>query len=146
MDDERPLGDRIVAAAYPSFYVADLAAAEAFYARVLGPTEFREGDNLVGFPLGDTWLTLFRTADGPHPHVPGPRNAEFAIQVKTPEDVDRLYGRLVDAGAKPLPGFEPKDTWMYRRMRFSCVDDPFGIRIDVLCPLPEAEPGPPPDA
>jgi hypothetical protein len=24
---------------------------------------------------------------------------------------------------------------MYEDMRFSCVDDPFGVRIDIYCPL-----------
>lgn len=144
MSDDGPLGDRIAGAAYPSFYVPDLAAAEAFYERILGPTEFREGDQLVGFKLGATWLTLFPTKLGPHSDVEGPRNAEFAIEVKTPEDVDRLYERLLACGAKPLKGFAPTDTWMYRKMRFACVDDPFGIRVDVFCPLPESDDGPDP--
>ena len=62
-----------------------------------------------------------------------PRNAEFAIQVETPEQVDVLYEKLIAAGAKDC--LKPEDTEMYDKMRFSCVDDPFGIRIDVICPL-----------
>ncbi len=28
----------------------------------------------------------------------------------------------------------PDDTKIYEPMRFACVDDPFGVRIDVYCP------------
>ena len=34
----------------------------------------------------------------------------------------------------------PEDTEMYEPMRFSCVDDPFGVRINVYC-LIEKEKG-----
>ncbi len=29
----------------------------------------------------------------------------------------------------------PADTKMYEPMRFACVDDPFGVRIDVYFPF-----------
>jgi hypothetical protein len=35
------------------------------------------------------------------------------------------------AGARPC--MAPRDTSMYEPMRFGCVDDPFGVRIDVYC-------------
>ena len=138
----RPHAARIVGAAYPSFYVEDLGAARAFYEQVLGPVEFREA-SLVGFRLGDTWLTLFAAKDGPHPGS-GPRGAEFAIRVREPADVDALHRALAALGAKTL--MPPQDTWMYERMRYTCLDDPFGIRIDVYCPLAptsDAAPGGP---
>jgi hypothetical protein len=28
---------------------------------------------------------------------------------------------------------------MYEPMRFACVDDPFGVRIDVYCPIEMGE-------
>ena len=30
---------------------------------------------------------------------------------------------------------KPTDTKMYEPMRFACVDDPFGVRVDIYCPL-----------
>lgn len=141
MSSDGPLGARIDGAEYPTFYVPDLASAKAFYEQVFGAVEYTENDDLLGIRLGDTWLTFFPTKLGPHPDVDGPRNAEFAVRMKSPGDVDALYARLVELGSKPLSGYEPKDTWMYRPMRFCCVDDPFGIRIDVFCPLPQTEAG-----
>jgi hypothetical protein len=58
---------------------------------------------------------------------------EFAIQVASPEEVDRLHQAFVSAGAKN--SWTPEDTRMYEPMRFSAVDDPFGVRIDIYCPL-----------
>ena len=77
-------------------------------------------------------MTVFPSKEG---NAPGknPRNMEFAIRVKSPEQVDVLHARLVDCGAKNA--WAPEDTEMYDRMRFACVDDPFGVRIDVYCPL-----------
>jgi len=62
-----------------------------------------------------------------------PRNAEFAIQVAAPDEVDALYQAFIDAGVKK--GWEPFDTEMYEKMRFSYIDDPFGVRIDIICPI-----------
>jgi uncharacterized glyoxalase superfamily protein PhnB len=87
---------------------------------------------IVGWRMGATWLTLFPSKESPHPGS-NPRNAEFAIQVATPDEVDALYQAFIEAGAKK--GWEPFDTEMYEPMRFSCVDDPFGVRIDIICPL-----------
>jgi hypothetical protein len=49
--------------------------------------------------------------------------------------VDVLYRRLLDLGSVVCR--EPEDTWMYEPMRFACVDDPFGVRIDIYCPIEE---------
>jgi hypothetical protein len=62
-----------------------------------------------------------------------PRNTEFAIQVEHPEQVDVLYKMFIDLGSKMCR--EPEDTWMYEPMRFGCVDDPFGVRVDIYCPI-----------
>ena len=51
----------------------------------------------------------------------------------SPADVDVLTQVLIDAGA--TPGWAPEDAKMYDPMRFAYVDDPFGVRIDVYCPL-----------
>jgi hypothetical protein len=53
--------------------------------------------------------------------------------VATPDEVDALYQAFIEAGAKK--GWEPFDTEMYEAMRFSFIDDPFGVRIDIICPI-----------
>jgi hypothetical protein len=132
MSDQESLANAIEGVAYPSFYVEDMEAADAFWSAICGPCTFKE-DKLLGWRLGDTWITIFPSEYGPHKDS-GPRNTEFAIRVKTPEDVDRLYAKMIELGStKHSP---PADTWMYSRMRFSCLDTPFGIRIDIICPLP----------
>jgi uncharacterized glyoxalase superfamily protein PhnB len=117
---------------FPSFYFKDFDAAIAFYTRVFGPPENDE-PRIKGWRMGDTWLTFFPSEDlGTDPDG-NPRNAEFAIQVAAPEQVDVLYQALIEAGAKSC--MQPKNTRMYDSMRYCAVDDPFGIRVDVYCPL-----------
>lgn len=123
----------IVSLNFPSFYIKDYDTAVAFYSRVFGPPQ-SDAPRIKGWKLGDTWLTLFPSEDMGHDPDGNPRNAEFAIQVAAPAQVDVLYNALLDAGAKTC--MEPKDTEMYDPMRFCCVDDPVGIRVDVYCPIP----------
>ena len=121
--------------AYVSLYFHAFEAAISFYTTVLGPPDTVTPDgNIQGWKFGNTWLTLFPSAIGTRPER-NPANAEFAILVPRPDDVDRLHEALVDAGATTV--MKPQDTWMYEPMRFCCVDDPFGARVDVLCPLPD---------
>ena len=44
-----------------------------------------------------------------------------------------MYRRLLDLGSVVCR--EPEDTWMYEPMRFACVNDPFGVRIYIYCPI-----------
>jgi len=123
---------RIVALNYVSLYVKDFSDAIAFYTQVFGPPEsVAESGKVVGWRMGSTWLTVFPSSAGTA-HDSNPRNTEFAIQVAAAEDIDRLYGALIGAGAKEC--MAPEDTTMYEPMRFACVDDPFGVRIDIYCP------------
>lgn len=124
---------QVVGLRFPSFYLKDFDQAVAFYTKIFGPPQYPE-PRIGGWHLGDTWLTLFPAEDLGHDANANPRNAEFAIQVATPEQVDVLYALLLEAGAKSIHA--PEDSRMYDKMRFSCVDDPFNIRIDVYCPLP----------
>ena len=82
--------------------------------------------------MGTTWLTVFPSRAGTDP-AGNPRNAEFAVQVATPAEVDLLHTTLTAAGARTV--MAPADTVMYEPMRYCCVDDPFGMRIDVYCPI-----------
>ncbi|HLF90483.1 MAG TPA: VOC family protein [Anaerolineales bacterium] len=122
----------ILSLKFPSFYLKDYDAAIAFYTKVFGPPENDE-PRIKGWKMGDTWLTFFPAEDMGTDPSGNPRNAEFAIQVATPGQVDVLYNALLEAGAKSCRA--PEDTRMYDQMRFCCVDDPFGIRVDVYCPL-----------
>jgi catechol 2,3-dioxygenase-like lactoylglutathione lyase family enzyme len=116
---------------YPSFYIRDYEKAIAFYTTVFGPPQ-NDDPRIKGWFIGDSWLTLFPAGDLGHDPDANPRNAEFAIEVTEPGDVDRLYEAMLAAGA--VDCMAPEDTRMYEQMRFCAVDDPVGIRIDVFCP------------
>lgn len=126
----------VVSLKFPSFYIRDYGTAIAFYTQVFGPPQSDE-PRIKGWKLGDTWLTLFPSEDLGHDPDANPRNAEFAIQVAAPEQVDMLYQALLEVGATDC--MKPEDTHMYEPMRFCCVDDPVGIRIDVFCPIPDSD-------
>lgn len=123
---------RIVGLDYVSLYIRDLADAVAFFTDVFGAPESSDEAGQYGWRMGRTWLTLFTGEAGTAPGS-NPCNTEFAIQVSAVDEVDRLHGALIDAGAKVC--MAPRDTRMYEPMRFACVDAPFGVRIDVYCPM-----------
>ena len=124
---------QIVGLNYVSLYLLNLNEAVVFYTKLFGPPEaVDEKGPLYGWRLGSTWLTLFKSDIGTVKES-NPRNAEFAIQVAEPGEVDRLYEAFLAAGAKKC--MVPEDTEMYEPMRFACVDDPFGVRIDMYCPI-----------
>jgi len=95
-----------------------------------------EDGKIYGWRMGTAWLTLFPSKEGTYKGS-NPRNSEFAIQVSKPEEVDVLQQLLINAEAKSC--WAPEDTSMYEEMRFSCIDDPFGVRIDVYCPLESSQ-------
>ncbi len=124
---------RIVDLNYVSLYLIDLPEAIAFYSEVFGaPEVVHKKPAIYGWRMGSTWLTLFPSSGGTRKES-NPTNSEFAIQVKAPREVDALYQALIAAGAEDC--MPPEDTEMYEPMRFACVDDPFGVRIDVYYPF-----------
>jgi catechol 2,3-dioxygenase-like lactoylglutathione lyase family enzyme len=124
---------QIVGLNYVSLYLLNLEEAVTFYTKIFGsPEAVDKKGPLYGWKLGSTWLTLFPSKIGTAKES-NPCNAEFAIQVAMPEEVDRLYETFLAEGATKC--MEPEDTEMYEPMRFCCVDDPFGVRIDVYCPI-----------
>ena len=128
---------QIVGLNYVSLYIKDFQVAIEFYSQVFGIPETADQEGQIyGWRMGSTWLTVFPSKTGTHKDS-NPRNSEFAIQVSAPNQVDALNQALVDAGAKNC--WTPEDTSMYEQMRFACVDDPFGVRIDVYCPLDKNE-------
>ena len=129
--NQRPY--RIVDLNYMSLYIEDYQAAIDFYTRVFGaPASIADNQSLHGWRLAATWLTVFPGKVGSSPNN-NPRNAEFAVQVSTVAEVDPLHQALIEAGSKTY--MPPEDTTMYEPMRYCCVDDPFGVRIDIYCPL-----------
>lgn len=129
---------RVVDLNYVSLYVSNLSEAITFYTQVFGPPQSvdTKGET-YGWRMGSTWLTLFPDSAGTHSGS-NPCNAEFAVQVSAPEEVDLLHQALIDAGARNY--WSPKETTMYEPMRFSCVDDPFGVRIDIYRPSQHTNP------
>ena len=130
-DTDKTRGYQVIDLNYVSLYLEDLEKGKAFYSKLFGPPVYKEG-GLYGWKMGATWLTLFPSSAGTSTGS-NPRNTEYAIQVDRPEQVDVLYQKLLDLGSKICR--KPEDTWMYEPMRFACVDDPFGVRIDIYCPI-----------
>ena len=125
----------IVGLNYISLYPADHAAVLAYYTQIFGPLDREDLDDGVwGWQMGSTWLTIFPGKFGTNPEG-NPQNIEFAIQVATPDEVNRLYHTFVAAGVKASQA--PTDTVMYEPMRYAYVDDLFGVRIDIYCPIPQ---------
>jgi len=122
----------IVGLSYVSLYLKDFDEAAEFYSQVFGPSTSVE-NHILCWPMGSTMLTIFPSEYG-SARGSNPRNTEFGIQVASPEEVDFL-----SVGAKGR--HQPEDTWMYETMRFACIDDPFGVRIDIYCPIPEEKAG-----
>jgi hypothetical protein len=110
-----------------TLYLEDFAAGVAFYAAVLGPPAYVEGDGTRGWPIGAGWLTLLR---GAHGH---PRNVELTLEVDTVEAAERLQAAFVAAGGRGSP---PADRLMYRPVRTCPVVDPFGTELMIVAPLP----------
>ncbi len=122
---------KIIDLNFISLYFLDLDEAVTFYTKIFGPPDQVDAkDPHYGWELGATWLTLFESKFGTAAES-NPHNTEFAIQVAEPAEVDRLHDALLAAGSKEI--HTPEDTEMYVPMRYCCVDDPFGVRIDVYC-------------
>jgi hypothetical protein len=113
-----------------TLYFADYDAAIAYYARVLGPPAYVEGDSTRGWPMGDGWLTLLRARSG------SPRNVEITLPVATPAEAERLQRAFLEAGGE---GPAPSDQLMYEPVRFCPVRDPFGTELVIISPLPDAQ-------
>jgi uncharacterized glyoxalase superfamily protein PhnB len=119
--------------------VSDMARSVAFY-RLLG-LDFPEGaenEQHVEAPLAggiryalDT-EEVIRSFDSewkrPDGHVSG-----GAFRCETPEEVNRVYRELLDAGATPHK--EPWDAFWGQR--YAQLKDPDGTVIDLYAPLPE---------
>ena len=102
-------------------FVREYEAAVEFYSTVLGPPNYIEKeDHTHGWKLSNTWLTLFPGKEA------SPRNVSIEIQMKSPEEADRLQATFIEAGAS---GASPSDEFRYDPIRFCPVTDPFGTEL-----------------
>ena len=111
-----------------TLYFSEYEAAITYYADVLGPPAYVEGEGTRGWRFGNTWLTLLKGKSG------NPQNVEINIVMETPQEADRLQAAFIEAGGKGEP---PSDQLMYEPVRFCPVQDPFGTNILIICPLLE---------
>lgn len=109
-----------------TLYFADYAAAVAYYAQVLGPPAYVEGEATRGWQIGDTWLTLLQGGTG------APQNVEMLISMQSPAEAERLHAAFMAAGGSGDP---PSDQLMYEPVRFCAVQDPFGTNILIIAAL-----------
>jgi catechol 2,3-dioxygenase-like lactoylglutathione lyase family enzyme len=124
----------VTAVVEAAVYAADLAAAEAFYAGVLGlPVAGRELGRHVFFRVGDAaMLLVFNPAatraggDLPPHGTAGP--GHFALGVRA-GDLDGWKARLAASGV----GVEKELTWP-RGGRSVYVRDPAGNSVELLTP------------
>ena len=121
--------------------VSDMARSVAFYRRLgLDFPEGAEEQPHVEAQLGggvrfalDT-EEVMRTFD---PEWKRPSDGHLtggAFQCESPEEVDRVYRELLDAGATPHK--EPWDAFWGQR--YAQLKDPDGTVIDLYAPLPES--------
>lgn len=111
-----------------TLFYADYEAAVDYYTRVLGEAAYVEGEGTRGWQIGNTWLTLLKWEKG------SPKNVEFNIVMKSPQEAERLQEAFIEAGGSGEP---PSDELMYEPVRFCSVVDPFGTNILIFCRLPD---------
>lgn len=111
-----------------ALYIKEYAQAVEFYTSVLGPPAYVEGESTQGWRIGNTWLTLFPSAQG------NPTNMEVHFLMSTPQEAERLQTAFIAAGAKGEP---PSDQLMYEPLRFCPMQDPFGTSLLILSRLPK---------
>ena len=120
--------------------VSDMARSVAFYRRLgLAFPEGAENEQHVEAPLpGGMRYALdteevMRSFDPQWQRPSGGHATGGAFRCESPEDVDRVYRELLDAGAKPYK--EPFDAFWGQR--YAQLQDPDGTVVDLYAPLPQ---------
>lgn len=103
-------------AIYPA---PDLAAAKAWYARLLGAEPYFDQPFYVGFQVGGFELGLLPNAT---PATVGPQPL-WGV-----EDIEAAWAQVLSLGAKPL---EPVAD-VGGGIRVAAVEDPFGNRLGLI--------------
>ncbi len=125
----------MIESAFPILEVPDLGRALAFYRDALGGAivyRFPEGDDdpvYVSLRVGTSSLGI-----GANPDAPPPGNVLLWFYV---DDVDRVTAELATAGAIVVE--QPADQPWGERV--ALVADPFGTRVRLGAPLPDAASG-----
>jgi uncharacterized glyoxalase superfamily protein PhnB len=120
--------------------VSDMARSVAFYRRLgLEFPEGAENEQHVEAPLPGGLRYALDTEDvmrGFDPEWKRPTDGHAtggAFRCDSPEEVDRVYAELLEAGAKPYK--EPFDAFWGQR--YAQLKDPDGTVIDLYAPLPQ---------
>jgi uncharacterized glyoxalase superfamily protein PhnB len=122
--------------------VSDMPRALAFY-RKLG-LEFPDGSEGEGhveaqLPGGLRYMldteSVVKTFDSEWSRPSGGHAVGGAFKCDSPEEVDRVYGELLEAGGSPHK--EPWDAFWGQR--YAQLTDPDGTVIDLFAPLPEQQ-------
>jgi catechol 2,3-dioxygenase-like lactoylglutathione lyase family enzyme len=121
--------------------VSDMARSVAFYRRLgLEFPEGAENQPHVEAPLPGGLRYALDTEEVMRSFDPGwtrPTGGHMtggAFRCEAPAEVDRIFGELLEAGARPHK--EPWDAFWGER--YAQVEDPDGTVIDLYAPLPEA--------
>jgi uncharacterized glyoxalase superfamily protein PhnB len=122
--------------------VSDMPRALAFY-RKLG-LEFPDGSEGEGhveaqLPGGLRYMldteSVVKTFDSEWSRPSGGHAVGGAFKCDSPEEVDRVYGELLEAGGSPHK--EPWDAFWGQR--YAQITDPDGTVIDLFAALPEQQ-------
>jgi len=122
--------------------VSDMPRALAFY-RKLG-LEFPDGSEGEGhveaqLPGGLRYMldteSVVKTFDSEWSRPSGGHAVGGAFKCDSPEEVDRVYGELLEAGGSPHK--EPWDAFWGQR--YAQLTDPDGTVIDLFAALPEQQ-------
>jgi uncharacterized glyoxalase superfamily protein PhnB len=122
--------------------VSDMPRALAFY-RKLG-LEFPDGSEGEGhveaqLPGGLRYMldteSVVKTFDPEWSRPSGGHAVGGAFKCDSPEEVDRVYGELLEAGGSPHK--EPWDAFWGQR--YAQITDPDGTVIDLFAALPEQQ-------
>ena len=116
---------------YITIYSDQMEAVEKFYGNVLGEPECKGQDGVLGYCFGGTWVTFVPASSK------AGSNFEFSLQVGSPQEVDALRQKFIDAGGG---GEAVIETWMYEWMRTCTVTDPLGMKVGIYCPIQEPAP------
>jgi hypothetical protein len=109
-----------------TLYFSEYESVISYYAAVLGPPAYVEGEGTRGWRIGNTWLTLLKWKKD------NPRNVEFNIVMESSQEAERLQAAFIEAGGSGEP---PSDQLMYEPVRFCPVVDPFGTNILIFSRL-----------
>ena len=120
--------------------VADVDRSLRFYLRVLGPLgveefarypSYRGTEEIVYLRIGDSGQVIgLRQADGGEHRYYGVGLEHLALSVDSREEVDDVYRRCLDAGARiHFPPAEDRDIPGYVELFFF---DPDGFRIEIV--------------